>query len=106
MSLLLTSCCQVYLGCFLMSGSRRLISFSQPFYVENITFPVVKKTHVNTCKTLVKGCHYTLTAIPTASVPKDAADGAALGTFPVQVSLMWIEDIGTFKMRLAIYDLT
>lgn len=51
-------------------------------------------------------CHYTLTAIPTASVPKDAADGAALGTFPVQVSLMWIEDIGTFKMRLAICNLS
>lgn len=43
-SLLLTSCCQVYWVCFLMSGSRRLISFSQPFYMQNITISVVKKT--------------------------------------------------------------
>ncbi len=61
-----------------------------------------KNTKVNTCNSITP---YTLTAIPTASVPKDAADGAALGTFPVQVSLMWIEDIGTFKMRLVICNL-
>lgn len=52
MSLLLTSCCHVYWVCFLMSGSRRLISFSQPFYMQNITISVVEKNqqqqqHVN-----------------------------------------------------------
>lgn len=51
-------------------------------------------------------CDLTLTAMPTASVPKEAADGAALGTFPVHVSLMKILDMGTLSTLLATWTQT
>lgn len=44
---------------------------------------------------------HTLTAMPLASVPKDAAEGQVLGTVCVLVSQMWIREAGIFSSRLA-----
>lgn len=48
----------------------------------------------------------TLTAIPLASVPNDAAEGQVLGTELVHVSEMWIRDSGMCSSRLATYTHT
>lgn len=48
----------------------------------------------------------TFTAIPLASVPKDAADGQVFGTHCVLVSEMWIKVVGIFSSRLATCEKT
>lgn len=48
----------------------------------------------------------TFTAIPLASVPKEAADGQVFGTHCVLVSEMWIKEVGIFSSRLATCEKT